>query len=74
MEAIKTIVDRNKIASLFNIPESYGEKVEVIILPAAPSGDEFLHSQSTEMMQLQEKSGFVQSVLGNEAEDVWNDL
>lgn len=74
MEAIKTIVDRNKIASLFNIPENYGEKVEVIIMPAAPSDGEPLHSQSAEIMRLQEKSGFVQSVLGDEAEDVWNDL
>jgi hypothetical protein len=74
MEAIKTIVDRNKIASLFNIPENYGEKVEVIILPVDHTCDESLHSQSHEMMRLQEKSGFVQSVLGNEAEDVWNDL
>jgi hypothetical protein len=48
--------------------------VEVIILPADHTCDESLHSQSHEMMRLQEKSGFVQSVLGNEAEDVWNDL
>ncbi len=31
------------------------------------------HNQSTEMMHLQEKSGFVKTVLGDEAEDVWNE-
>jgi CDP-glucose 4,6-dehydratase len=31
------------------------------------------HNKSTEMMQLQEKSGFVKTVLGDEAEDVWNE-
>ena len=72
METIKILVDRNKIALLFNIPKSYGEKVEVIILPAASSDDEAMNSQSAEMMRLQEKSGFVQSVLGNKVEDARN--
>jgi hypothetical protein len=74
MEAIKTIVDRQKIASLFDIPESYGQLVEVIILPADHSHDKSMSFQSAQMMRLQENSGFVQAVLGDEAEDVWNDI
>jgi hypothetical protein len=72
MEAIKTTIARSKIALFFDIPESYGEKVEVIILPGSTRDNEALHHKSIEMMRLQEKSGFVQTVLGDEVEDVWN--
>lgn len=75
MEAIKKNVVRSKIAFLFDIPESYGEEVEVIILPGnTQEGSEISRNKSVEMMRLQEKGGFVQTVLGDEAEDVWNEI
>jgi hypothetical protein len=74
MEAIKTTIARSKLSFLFDIPESYGEKVEVIILPGNNRESETIHNNSIEMMRLQEKSGFVETVLGDEAEDVWNEI
>jgi hypothetical protein len=74
MEAIKKTIARSKIAYLFDIPESYGEKVKVIILPEDTPENETSHNNSIEMMRLQENSGFVQTVLGDEAEDVWNEV
>jgi len=52
------------------VPVEFGYQVKLIILP----DDTDMNNESRAMMALQEKSGFVTSVLGDPAEDVWNDL
>jgi len=53
------------------IPVELGNQVKVIVLPDNAID---MNNESHEMMALQEKTGFVTSVLGDPAEDVWNDL
>lgn len=71
MQAMRTIgvVDDDGLLKL-QIPRSFGKRVEVIILPVEEN-HEFL---SWELLKAQESMGFVKEVLGNPAEDVWNDL
>jgi len=45
--------------------------VKLIILP---DNDVVVDKESHAMMALQEKTEFARSVLGDSAEDVWNDL
>ena len=52
------------------IPDSFGEEVEVIILPVSERDTNF----SYQMMKHQEETGFAKKVLGDEKEDVWNDI
>jgi len=53
------------------VPAEFGNQVKLIILPDNDAG---VSNESREMMALQEKTGFATSVLGDPAEDVWNDL
>jgi len=53
------------------VPADLGSKVKLILMP---ENDDGLNQNSFEMMALQEKTGFATSVLGDPAEDVWNDL
>lgn len=52
------------------VPPEMGGVCEVIILPL----EEQSEISSFNMTKLQEQSGFVQKVLGDSSEDVWNDL
>ncbi len=53
------------------VPVEMGSKVKLIIMP---DNDVSESQESYEIMKMQEKTGFTQSILGNPAEDVWNDL
>ncbi|RLA93145.1 MAG: hypothetical protein DRG83_21410 [Deltaproteobacteria bacterium] len=72
MYAIRKIIktDRGKATIDIDIPEYFGEEVEVIILPAREKEMFF----SYYMAKYQEETGFVKEVLGNEKEDVWNEV
>jgi len=53
------------------VPADLGSRVKLILLP---DNDDGTSQESYEMMELQEKTGFATSVLGDPDEDVWNDL
>ena len=52
------------------VPPEMGRQFEIIVL----SLDEHRGFQGVNTAAMQEKSGFVQQVLGSADEDVWNDL
>lgn len=54
------------------VPAEMGRRCEVIILPIYDHQEAGTATYNTTKMQ--EKSGFVQTILGAESEDVWNDL
>ena len=68
MQVIRTILKAEAGKVLIDIPDSFGEEVEVIILPVREIDTNF----SYQMMKHQEETGFAKKVLGNEKEDVWN--
>lgn len=70
MQVIRTILKTEAGKVLIDIPDSFGEEVEVIILPLRERDASF----SYPMMKHQEETGFAKKVLGNEKEDVWNDV
>ena len=73
MQAIRAIkeVDKDGVVHV-QLPPSFGRRVELIILPL--SDEESQNAPAWELMKLQETSGFARDVLGNPAEDVWNEL
>ena len=71
MDALRQIVDRKSITSV-RVPEEFGDQVEIIILPIRE--EKKMSATSEAMLNLQEQTGFAKHVLGNENEDVWNDL
>ena len=72
MQAIRKVIDR-KIIKTLNIPENYGDKVEIIILPYKEK-KRIDFNESLEYMKLQEQSGFIQNILSQKSEDVWNEV
>ncbi|MFZ4413948.1 MAG: hypothetical protein ACOYOV_12765 [Bacteroidales bacterium] len=72
MEVIKRIVSRKNFR-IYNIPESFGEKAEVIILPYQEGKNQTEHNESLYLMKAQEQNGSV-SMLNEPEEDAWNDL
>lgn len=70
MQVIRTILKTKAGKVLIDIPDSFGEEVEVIILPLRERETSF----SYQMMKYQEETGFAKKVLGDEKEDVWNDI
>jgi len=70
-QVVRKIVGRKSITSVF-IPEDFGEFVEIIVFPAKK--EKKISADSEAMIKLQEKSGFVNQVLADEKEDVWNEL
>ena len=71
MQAIKKIVNRTAIKAI-DIPEEYGDKVEIIVLPLEEK--EKLSIVSEKIMRLEEKTAFATQILGDTSEDVWNDI
>jgi len=71
MQVIRQIVDRKNIKSIF-VPEEFGNKVEIIVLPLKE--EKKISAESEAIMKLQEKTGFAAHVLADEKEDVWNEL
>ena len=71
MQAISRVITRVHFKD-YNIPESFGEEAQIIILPVETSLPR-IESESYQMMKLQEKSGMMQ-MLNEPEEDVWNEL
>ena len=71
MQAVRKIVDRSSITSV-HVPEEFGDKVEIIILPVRE--EQKMTATSETLLKLQEQTGFAKHVLADEAEDIWNDL
>ncbi len=71
MQGIRQIVKRESIKSVF-VPEEFGENVEILVLPIDKTAK--IESDSKQLMNLQEQSGFAKTVLADNQEDVWNDL
>ncbi|HEY5590038.1 MAG TPA: hypothetical protein VIK55_03375 [Paludibacter sp.] len=73
MEVIKRIVTRKNFR-IYNIPDSFGEKAEVIILPyKREENTTENNSESYYLMKAQEQSGSI-SMLNEPEEDAWNEL
>ena len=70
MQVIRAILKAEAGKVLIDIPDSFGEEVEVIILPVRERDTSFSYL----MMKHQEETGFAKKVLGNEKEDVWNGI
>ncbi len=58
MQAISRVISRLHFKD-YNIPDSFGEEAQIIILPVEKSLPR-IESDSYQMMKLQEKSGFNQ--------------
>jgi hypothetical protein len=71
MQAMRKILKTENRKVTIDIPEYFGEEVEVIILPVT---EEKNRNFSYLMMKYQEETGFVKEVLGSEKEDVWNEV
>lgn len=72
MEVIKRIITR-KSFSIYNIPESFGERAEIIILPYQDSEKFSTENESLYLMKAQEQNGTV-NMLNEPEEDAWNEL
>lgn len=70
MQAIRKIIDADDIRAVVNIPEAFGKKVKMIVLPL--SNEQELMSE--DMMKLQQESGFIKAIFESEKEDVWNNV
>jgi len=71
MQVVRKIVKRESIKSVF-VPEEFGDRVEVIVLSLKQ--EKTLSAGSEAIIKLQEKTGFVEHVLTDANEDVWNEL
>lgn len=71
LQVVRQIVDRKDISSI-HVPEDFGERLEVIIFPAQKENQKSADIEA--LIKLQEQSGFARRVLGDEKEDVWNNV
>jgi len=69
---IRQTVKRKNI-KVFHVPESFGEDVEIIVMPIDKTRKENQYD-SGQLMKIQEQSGFARTVLANGQEDVWDEL
>ena len=72
MEVIKRIVSRKNFRA-YNIPDSFGNKAEIIILPYREGENLAAEDESLYLMKAQEQNGSV-NMLNEPEEDVWNEL
>jgi hypothetical protein len=71
LQVVRQIVDRKDISSI-HVPQDFGERLEVIIFPAQKGNKKSADIEA--LIKLQEQSGFARRVLGDEKEDVWNNV
>jgi hypothetical protein len=71
LQVVRQIVDRKDISSI-HVPEDFGERLEVIIFRAQKGNKKSADIEA--LIKLQEQSGFARRVLGDEKEDVWNNV
>ena len=57
---------------LIFVPEEFGDRVEVIVLPVKE--EKKISAESKATIKFQEKTGFATQVLADEKEDIWNEL
>lgn len=72
MEVIKRIVSRKNFRE-YNIPDSFGSKAEIIILPYHESENLDGEDESLYLMKAQEQNGSV-NMLNEPEEDAWNEF
>ena len=72
MNALRKITTREEFP-LIKIPESFGQKFEVIILPVDKKND-YQGSESEIIMKVQEESGFLKELYNDPNEDIWNNV
>ena len=73
MEAIKRIISRKNF-KIYNIPDSFGEEAEILILPFNRNEDsEEIKDSSIDWAKLQAKNGSL-SMLNEPEEEAWNEL
>jgi len=68
MQAIRKIINADDIRAVVNIPETFGGKVEIVVLPLFDEQDLL----SEDMMKIQQESGFIRAIFESDKEDVWN--
>ena len=78
MNALRKVIDRDELKQ-FDIPLSFGKKLEIIILPYTTEVGQNMEqgisdSDSYNLMKLQEKSGFLNNLYNDPEEDVWNNV
>ena len=73
MEAIKRIISR-KSFKLYNIPESFGEEAEILILPFNRKENfDDTYDSSINWVKLQAGNGSM-NILNEPEEEAWNEL
>lgn len=72
MQVIRKIIDRKDIHTII-VPDDFGDKLEVIVLPFKTDKKK-ISRKSEYLMKIQERNGFVEQILNNSDEDVWNDV
>jgi len=74
MQAIREIVSRDIFIN-FEIPKEFGDRFEMILLPATRLDvKDDLTRENKIMMQCQSENGFSKNVLAAKSEDIWNDI
>ena len=74
MNALRTVVTREEFQHL-QIPQSFGQKFEVIILPIdAHTNMSTAKIDTYDLMKTQESSGFITDLYNDTDEDVWNNV
>lgn len=71
MQYIRKVVDRISITSVC-VPEEFGDKVEIIVIPVTDCGDDV--DVMTALHAAQADTEFFRQILADEKEDVWNDI
>jgi len=72
-QVIKRVIDRKNFGK-YNIPQSFGEKAELIIIPFVDEEKkDDASTESTYLMKAQEMNGSI-SMLNETEEDAWNEL
>jgi hypothetical protein len=72
MEVIKKIVSQKSFME-YNIPDSFGNKAEIIILPCHNSANLASEDESIYLMKVQEQNGSV-IMLNDPKEDAWDKI
>lgn len=75
MNALRTVTTRKNFP-LLKIPESFGQKFEVIILPVEDEKktDKYSDKDAGVLMKVQESAGFLTDLYNDTSEDIWNNV
>ncbi len=73
MQAVEAVYERGKI-TLIKPYDKINETDRVVVLFMNKNESSAAQERSIALAKLQESTGFVQEILANPAEDVWNDI